>query len=260
MTTKSCVRESRIFKAPKLGNTEEEYEDASDRDEARALFAIADGASQSSDADLWAQLLVQGFVQGASYPLDRWQKWLPSRQQRWEQEVQKRWTTYATAEPVSIYMQSKFQEGAFATFLGLALAQKGSWYLRRHWQAVAIGDSCFFQVRRGKLLKTFPLLASKDFSNCPWLLGSRDVLDDQFKRKEKRGAGTWRPNDRFWIMTDALAEWFLREHEQNRKPWGKLDGLLTADQPDHAFMLLITDLRKEKVLRNDDVTLMVVCV
>ena len=54
-------------------------------------------------------------------------------------------------------------------------------------------------------------------------------------------------------MTDALAEWFLMEHEAGRSPWRELFAL-TAD----GFPEWVTGRRADRRLKNDDVTLMVI--
>ncbi|MGH7226717.1 MAG: hypothetical protein ACRELF_26170, partial [Gemmataceae bacterium] len=50
------------FHVHKRGNAPDEYEDAFAGDTAKARFAIADGASESSFAAMWAQLLTEGFI------------------------------------------------------------------------------------------------------------------------------------------------------------------------------------------------------
>ena len=51
--------------APKSGNTASEYEDAYAVKPEALRFAVADGASETSFARQWAELLVEGFVQAA---------------------------------------------------------------------------------------------------------------------------------------------------------------------------------------------------
>ena len=59
---------TQVFHAQKKGNAESEYEDASfpnnalEREEVSEFrCAVADGASESAFADVWAQLLVRAF-------------------------------------------------------------------------------------------------------------------------------------------------------------------------------------------------------
>jgi hypothetical protein len=55
-------------------------------------------------------------------------------------------------------------------------------------------------------------------------------------------------------MTDALACWALRQHEKTRDPWGQLEEVIRLSTED--FGAWINDQRREKTLRDDDVTLM----
>ena len=47
---------------PKRGHSADEFEDAFAFDPAAGRYAVADGASESSFAGLWARLLVEGFI------------------------------------------------------------------------------------------------------------------------------------------------------------------------------------------------------
>src|SRR5207237_3291793 len=101
--------------------------------------------------------------------------------------------------------------GAFATFLGLVVEEAG-------WHALAVGDSCLFQVRDGGLLRAFPLTRAADFGNSPHLVGSRAPGPGGTHPPGLRKQGDRRPGDRLWLMTDALAQWFLRDAEAGRAP------------------------------------------
>ena len=205
----------RAFWLPRGGNSAEEYEDACAGDPSRGRFAIADAATECSMGGLWARLLVDGFVQAADPQLGSWGNWLPPLQERWAREVGGR--------PLSWYAEIKAQQGAFATFLGLVVDQCGWLWSRRRWRAIAVGDGCLFQVRQGRLLRAFPMKRSKDFSNCPWLVGSRQPAKALVK-KEVRAKGGWQPDDRLWLMTDALAKWFLGQHRAAAEAMGSPGG------------------------------------
>ena len=56
------------FRLPKRGHSADEYEDAYAANPYVGRFAVADGASESSFAALWAQLLVNGFTRPAEKP------------------------------------------------------------------------------------------------------------------------------------------------------------------------------------------------
>jgi hypothetical protein len=67
--------------------------------------------------------------------------------------------------------------------------------------------------------------------------------------------GAWQPGDAFYLMTDALACWFMRETEEGRTPWRVLRDLNTSDEV-KPFREWVETLRAEGAMRNDDVTLL----
>jgi hypothetical protein len=144
------------------------------------------------------------------------------------------------------YVEARLRQGAFATFLGLVV--EGS-----AWYAVAVGDSCLFQVREGRVLVAFPLTRADDFGVTPWLIGSRTSPNGVPAREAAHIEGDWRAGDRLYLMTDALARWFLRECEAGRQPWVALDWLLPG--PAGHFARWIDELRGSARLDDDDVTL-----
>jgi hypothetical protein len=227
---------------PKRGHTVAEYEDAVALGEERGRFAIADGATESSFAALWARLLVAEFAGAPHGDLAPWSAWLPALQQRWAAQV---------GSPVlPWYAETKLQQGAFATFLGLVVREA-------RWHALAVGDSCLFQTRGDDLRYAFPLFSAADFDTTPWLVGSRGCDPATVERRTRRAEGDWQPGDRLWLMTDALAKWFLEQVETCSRPWAELDGLLRGPSPQHEFEGWVDHHRDSGRLRNDDVTLLV---
>jgi hypothetical protein len=234
----------RSFRVPRRGHVVDECEDAADLDVVRGRFAVADGASESAESGLWARLLVEAFVH-ADEQQPAWPGWLYPLQRQWADAVR----LPADAEPLPWFLEGRYRDGAYSTFLGLTLEGP-------RWQALAVGDSCLFQVRRGRAIVTFPLAHAGDFDNNPWLVGSRAAPDEVPLRQVLHGAGDLQPGDRLFLMTDALACWFLTGVEAGAQPWLPLDVLF--DQPEDAFADWIGRLRADRLLRNDDTTLVAI--
>jgi hypothetical protein len=247
----------RAFRLPRQGYDPDECQDAAAGDAERGRFAIADGAAESPHSALWAHLLVEEFVR-QSERLPRWANWLPSLQEHWAKKTSANGFAEMAADTAFAdtpwYLEPGLTQGAFATFLGLVIEDYG-------WHALAVGDSCLFQVRQGELRRAFPVTRAADFSNAPWLIGSRSSLVEMPNKNGVQQEGDWQSGDRFWLMTDALAQWFLREVEEGGKPWLALETLLHSNgDSQQAFVAWIESLRAARRLRNDDVTLLAVWV
>ena len=221
--------------APKSGNTANEYEDAYAVKPEALRFAVADGASETSFARQWAELLVEGFVQGA-----------PSAAELREfvSPLQALWAEGQKGKATAWYSERKAADGAFSSLLGVTI--EGD-----RWRALAIGDSCLFVVRSGKVLRAFPLERAEQFSNRPSLLSSISRANAGVWSEVATVEGELQASDRLLLMTDALAQWFLVEAEMGRRPWAALAKVTTPEQ----FAAYIDCLRAGGALRNDDVTL-----
>lgn len=235
----------RQFQLPRQGHNPEECQDAAAVDPECGRFALADGASESPQAALWAGMLVESFAAGADHAVG-WNDWLTPIQQRWADVV----TPGPEQQPLPWYLEPGVEQGAFATLLGVVVKpdKAGSGYL---WEALAVGDSCVFQTRGDTLVQAFPLARSGDFNNSPWLVGSRGA---PWPCWEVHQGKAW-PGDRLWLMTDALAQWFLSQQERGGKPWLTTECLLHEAAADLVFADWITALRRLQHLHNDDVTL-----
>jgi len=240
------------FWLPKAGNSEDEYEDAFNPARYDVIdvsgnalrVAIADGATETLFAKLWAELITKAYVEGK---FDLSGQTLPFLCQEWNE--------FVLSKPLPWYAEEKARSGAFAALLGFSIQSNNEEDCAvGSWDALAIGDSCLFQVRRDELVVAFPLTHSTEFNRRPFLLSSLsswNEVQEEFQSK----SGEVEEGDTFYIMTDALACWFLEEREHGNHPWGQLHGL---DENGSAlpFDELVARLRKPRQLRNDDVTLL----
>jgi hypothetical protein len=238
-----CVQ---TFSLPKQGYQPEEYEDAWAHTATR--LALADGASDAFESRLWARALVQAFVQQPPEPhraalLD----WLATPIQVWKEGIH--W------QQLPWYAEEKARRGAFATLLGVTFAwsttdSTGETEGVALWAALAVGDVCLFQIRAEEVIVHFPVQYAADFGTTPPLLSSRLDYNRRSLEALCTCTGECWPGDLFVLASDALAAWFLRQVEAGARPWQCLRDL-TAD----TFAALVTSLRHEGVMRNDDVTL-----
>jgi hypothetical protein len=239
------------FRLWKRGNAADDYEDASGGDVPSGRFAVADGASEASFAAAWARLLVEQFLVTPGKP------W---RDLDWLGPLRRQWARQVDELVLPWYAEEKRELGAFATFLGLAF-RPSSIGPHGYWRALAVGDCCLFHARDNRLVQPFPLTRSTDFGNRPRLLASRPGPrpgPEEVNSACEQAHGHWQPRDRFLLTTDALAQWFLLRSERGHQPLAEVDSLLAESDPPAAFVGWVDERRNQELLRNDDVTLIVI--
>ncbi|MEU5427453.1 protein phosphatase 2C domain-containing protein [Streptomyces olivoreticuli] len=251
---------------PKEGNSESECEDAATLFPADGEFsddvlvaAVSDGASESALAKDWSKMLVDGiarrahedagvlsdeeaFAAFAKELVGQWEGFLSSY-------VQGR---AESGKPVQWYEEAKFEKGAFATLLAVRVERSAD-SMGARWTAAALGDSCFFHLRGGELLHSFPLTKTDEFGTTPALFGSRNHDYELIAERTQFASGQAEPGDILFLMTDALAAWFLGLGEKLSGQLGALEHASTGQQV--VFDQLVDSLRSSKQLHNDDVAL-----
>lgn len=238
---------------PKAGSAAQEYEDAFAHATragsfGRELFAVADGATESILSKQWANFLVKRFVRDWTRP-DQVEPWLTMTLRAWQNEKRKyiAWRERAQ-KPIQWYEEPGLEAGAFAALLGLVLTRTPYGF---SWHAAACGDCCLALVSDNRVESAFPLQAADDFSNRPFLLSSNAARNGKVMEQLQLGYGSLLSGERMYLMTDALAAWFLRAAQDNAQPWNILDALRAPD----AFYAWVVEKRAARELRNDDVTL-----
>ncbi len=236
----------------KSGNSTDEFEDACSRPRSHApsvpslRCAIADGATESSFSGQWARQLVQTFGRpGVS--IESWIDAIPTMQRAWRRAV-------ATRD-LPWYAEQKVRSGAFAAFVGVHLTDSPTGPIAGQWQALSIGDSCMFIVRDGDVELAFPLQTSDAFGSTPYLLSSVASHTAAVRSALARSAGPWYHGDRFFLLTDALAQWFLRCHEAGGRPWETLDTFINS-RGRRQFTVWLAEQRRSGSIRNDDTTML----
>lgn len=244
------------FSMPKAECSLEDYEDAfapggervtrsfkAEYAQSEFRCAVSDGASESCFAKYWAHQLVASYLGGT------WQENLSAELLI---DAQKEWQAYVGQQELPWYAAEKVQSGAMATFIGLRLQQEDC-----QWNAIALGDSCLFHIRENRVLTAFPLEKAAQFDNKPALLcsipGNSRIAEGKMLRQ-----GEWRPGDVFFIMSDALAGWFLACLESGVDVVAELAEIDDIDE----FVRLVELNRslsrstERPAMRDDDVTML----
>jgi len=227
-----------------------------------ATFAVCDGAAQGYLSGRWARLLASAVVEVA--PTEGVQPAVEIARESWRQALvideQRR---ADENRPLKWYEQLGIEKGAGATLVVVEFQDSETNEGGRLWHAWAIGDSCLFLVRDGALTLSWPLETSAEFGFAPMLIGSDAAPDSHLGVDLQEATRAWRVGDKMYLMTDAVAKWFLTECEQDRQPWEWIDKLSDIEtrtdeerqQQLALFREAISSHREHGFIRDDDVTI-----
>ncbi|HDU4641358.1 TPA: hypothetical protein RFT53_002669 [Klebsiella aerogenes] len=205
-------------------------------------LALCDGASESFNSKLWADLLSRKFIT--------------------DTEVNPDWITSAMAEysaahdfpSMSWSKQAAFERGSFATLIGIKEFEE-----HQSVEILAVGDSITLLVDGEKLIRAWPfdnpikfkerptlfatLPTHNNFvgGNCFWTIHGKNFYLEKLIQPK------------LLCMTDALGEWTLTQAQAKGSGLIELLSLQTEEQ----LVELVLRERAAKRMRIDDSTLLV---
>lgn len=165
-----------------------------------------------------------------------------------------KWAEFMLTRTLPWYAEQKAVQGSHAAMTGVRLVSSdnpGKLFFQKRsyrWEAVSVGDVCLFIISGDELTDAFPINSSDEFDNVPSLISSLQGSADTANIKTK--SGELRHGQTLLLMSDALAEWFLKSRENGFLPWKTLGSI--KNEAD--FKHFINDLRARKLIKNDDVT------
>lgn len=237
----------------KFGNGEDENEDALAFHQtwhkqrlAKLRFAIADGATQSSFSQLWANLLVSDPIIRIFTPsINKTGLLISNSYTKWNSEIEK--------IELPWFAKEKASKGAFSSFLWMSI----NFYDQNKYAnltAIGIGDCELLIVRDNKVINAFPIESSNEFNSCPVLISSK--IEKNYDLKPKFLRTKLFPGDDIILASDALAKYLLSEFETGTNPLITLYPSVFAEADQKArFQKWIECKRRERLLKNDDSTM-----
>ncbi|MCB0537714.1 MAG: hypothetical protein H6576_07030 [Lewinellaceae bacterium] len=203
-------------------------------------FSVSDGVSKSFFPKVWSEILVTQFVERTDL---KETELIKVCQEEWQKRIDKIVKSFET-DPTKWSTRTLYnrKEPALATFVGLQFFEK-----EKKWSASALGDSFLFFVPMGykdyqkELVKLSSKVEPIEFDNFPDYLTS---IGDSHKGRPKEKSGNLK-NGTFYLMTDALAEWFIKEGEN-------AIGKITVWKSQADFERFITQAIEQNQLTNDD--------
>lgn len=211
-------------------------------------ISVSDGMSQSWQQKIWAQLLVDTFVDS--------NEWLPTNESikplcnKWREEVEKFIQSLKdknAPENIIFRNERNFAEGrsAGATFVGVR-------FNGMNWSGTVLGDSCLVEWDGEKAL----FHTSQDtetFDNRPDYFDSNSLKEG--KGMPKNINGTIHDNSVLLLVSDPFSD-FLFEHNKQGDVANYIPQLLGITSHDE-FETLVDEWRKNG-MHNDDSTLVII--
>jgi hypothetical protein len=235
---------------PKAGLRLSECEDAIGIRADRRRFCVADGATEAFDSRRWARLLTKHWVASTGILTHE-------ALGVWGQALAKRFTNRWAKKSLPWYAEEKAQGGAFAAFVGLAFLDSTEGLA---WQMVALGDSCLIHKRQGAIIQATPLSDPAAFGFHPLLLPSKVLQQQEIIDNFIITTGHAECGDVFFLLSDAIAAWYLQEMRATDSGRATHFERLVAVGDRDGVQEVIACERQKQTLRNDDVAIVRVAV
>jgi hypothetical protein len=225
---------------PKEAAYPNENEDAFEIASHMGRIAVSDGATVSYASKKWSLVLTKRYVEN------------PELNESWITDALAEYVRYFDVPAMSFSQQAAYEAGSFATLLGVE-----SFADHNTVNIISIGDSLAVLLDGARFIESFSYTHADDFKKRPELLGTLPEHNiffqsvDFFTYHQK----TWCLDDLkepvILCMTDALAEWALRNAQAGRPVWQMLTQVKTLSD----FESLVAEERHAKNMNIDDTTL-----
>ncbi|MEA5595734.1 protein phosphatase 2C domain-containing protein [Rivularia sp. UHCC 0363] len=234
----------RSFHIQKKGLSEAECEDknALSKNSLNLRVAVADGATESLFSDVWADILVNNYVEKGA---DFFQfSELESANQKFVQKTSQQ--ILGMPETRQWFMYEKLERGTHATLAAVEFSSS----LERV-QILTVGDSCVFWCNgNADEVNMLPELSPEDFGSFPASICHLSKTWQSLEQKIVRKEVTFQNTLQMILCTDALACWLVTKLKSQPSNWERLFQI----SDDSSFTNFIETLREQNNIRNDDVT------
>lgn len=216
--------------------------------------AVSDGMSQSFFQKIWAENLVDAFVNNPRWNLygEQCKEILKELQGKWLEKVLDRIEEQkhdGTKENI-IYRNEKFVaqgKSAGATLVGVR-------FVGANWHCQVLGDSCLIEIKDEEIVQVCTSQEGDEFDNFPDHFDSNPKQSGKGKAKEFKG--TLETDSVLLLVSDPFSD-FLNEQRKKGSVKELVDALLNIGTHEE-FEKLVSDWRTIKGMHNDDSTLVVI--
>ena len=207
--------------------------------EEKGVIAISDGATQGFKSEIWAEMLVNNFVQNPEFEIEKFLIDLEKYAQDFS-EIE----FEPNPNPALRMLELRtIADGSYATFMGIEVRKDTLRY-------VSSGDVCGF-VKTTDGLQSFPFSNVEELDKDKGFLSTTRLLNHQVKQEQFRsGKLSIKENDKIILMTDAVARLTLRDNNI-------IDKILHLEDFE-SFKDYIISEWEAKRLEEDDITICVI--
>lgn len=231
------------FTIQKNGENKKDNQDSFKINEQNQIFAISDGVSRSSFANIWSKKIVEEFIKNPFQTkiIDKvfLEKWLYPVKVSLDEEILK-------LNIDSMILNIAKENGSAATLLGVQIKKEKKKKRIHLW---AVGDTNIFQIRQNKIYNLFPIKKLDGFTSRTYAIVSfldKNNIDFQYDEWSIKSG------DILILATDAFSHWFLDSCLKGQKPWKKIIKNMSKINE------FIEKLRHTKKIENDDVTFIMI--
>lgn len=217
-------------------------------------FVMCDGATTGFSSRKWADALASSVANATGEGVEQAVR-----------EAKKNYESQFDLSKLSFFKQEAFKRGSMSTLLiARQDAERPSII-----HLTAVGDSCCFLVRSGRVEKSFPLSNASEFSTSAYLLETSDEKLEWAFREETKEL-YWKRAD--WdvsafrgchlvFATDAVSQWIAGMREKgNFNEVGALvkNVIRSGEKFQHKFEGFVANARQHQGMAVDDSTVAVI--
>lgn len=216
--------------------------------------AVSDGMSQSIFQKIWAEILVDTYAKDACWhPAED----IENKKVRdelsaiWRNRVNNRLREQQEEGKATYLAEGMLAEGKSA---GATLA--GIRFNGQSWNGDVLGDTCVIEVQNDKIVQIHTSQDTDTFDNYPDYYDSNPIKEG--KGKPMAISGLLQPNGLLLIVSDPFSDLFCELLKQDEAKVSALLVRLLSLKTHEEFEKLISDLRANAHMHNDDSTLVMI--
>ena len=170
---------------------------------ANGCIALSDGTTQSFKSELWAEMIVENFIENPSFEATILKNNFKNIAKKFNEIP----FEYSSNFAMAALQKEKLKNGGTGTFFGMQYVNKET------IQVINCGDTCLFILRNDKIIP-FPFKSLEELDQNNYFINSSKLLEDEVEDNFFNSAIVKvEKNDVIFVATDALSRLIFRKPE-----------------------------------------------